>query len=119
MTQAPSPSSPTNQFLLESASLGLGSPSAIPGVDLVELSQGATEEQAGNSSLLGPTSSSLSKKHFEGDLTEDKAKESNILSEEPKWIAKGLLSIIDQEQIVRDEPISPDLILALGTPLFG
>lgn len=55
-------------------------------------------------------------KHFEGDLTEDKETESNILAEGPERVARNLLGLKDGDH--REDPTSPDLTLALGTLVF-
>lgn len=60
----------------------------------------------------------MSAKHFEGDLTVDKNIESNILTEGPKWVAKGLLDLKEHEQSTRGEPVSPNHKLAIGSPMF-
>lgn len=44
--------------------------------------------------------------------------ESNTLAEGPKWVAKGLLDLKEHEQTPSEEPASPNLNLALGTPVF-
>lgn len=76
-----------------------------------------TEDQ-GNTSPLGHTSSSLSKKHFKGDLTEVKGAESNIQAKGPEWVATNFLRMKDRDQDVKEDPASPDLTLALGTLVF-
>lgn len=43
--------------------------------------------------------------HFEGDLTEDKGTESNILAEGSEWFAKGLWDLKQGEHGVSEESV--------------
>lgn len=85
----PSPSKP--------ALLGLESPIIAPALSPKGSKKSVdgtnSMEDQDNFSQLGLTSSSISEKHFEGNLTVDKIMESNILTKEPKWVAKGLLDL--------------------------
>lgn len=87
-----SPSSLSLPSLLDPAPLGLESIIAVLGFSLEGPLPSAeatnyTEDQD-NFSQPGLTSSSMSEKHFEGDLTFYIATESNILVEGPEWVAK-------------------------------
>lgn len=97
--------------------MGIKPSNVIPNENLVDPVQTAMEEQ-GNSFPLGPTSSSFSEKHFEGDLNKDKGMESNILAKRLEWVEKILLGLKEYEHTARDEAISLDLTLELGTPVF-
>lgn len=88
-----------------------------PSKNPIEPSHSTTEDQ-GNTSALGHTCSSLSGKHFEEVIAEEKGTDSNILAKGPEWVAKNLLELRDQYQSIRDELTSPDLTLALGKAVY-
>lgn len=92
-------------------------PGLLPSKNPILPSLSTTEDQ-GNTSPLCHTSSSLSEKHFEGEIVEEKGADSNILAEGPERVARNLLELKDRYQSIRDEPTSPDLTLALGKPMY-
>lgn len=94
LTQGLDPSSPTLPISSKSRLIRLDSLSAIPYLSPMETSLSVAEEQ-GNTSPLGHNSSSLSEKHFKGDLVKNRETESNILAKGPEWVAKNLLGLRD------------------------
>lgn len=113
---SPIPSSPTNHdpslqplsqdHSPDSSTRAPGS--ASEGWNPVNLVTASTEKQP-SSSQLGPTSSSISERFFNGDLPIEKMTRSNILASCEEWVVKGLTKIKGDDLFAQEEAKSPDL----------
>lgn len=113
----PSPSSPIATPPIVSAPTESESPSLFPGKNTIELSL-STMEYQGNISPLSHTSYFLSKNFFDGEIAK-KGDRFYILAKGPEWVDTSLLDLKEGYQSTREEPVSPDLTLALGKPIYG